>query len=51
METLIQTVNIFNQDKGMEFGIEKFAMLIRKSGIRATNDDAELLNQESIRTL
>ena len=26
LETLIQTVRIYSQDKGMEFGIEKCAM-------------------------
>ena len=31
LETLIQTVRIYNQDIGMEFGIEKCAMLIIKS--------------------
>ena len=35
----------------MEFGIKKFAMLIRKSGKRETTEGTELLNQESIRTL
>ena len=30
METLIQTIRIFSQDIGMEFGIEKYAMLIMK---------------------
>ena len=27
LETLIHTVRIYNQDRGMEFGIEKFTML------------------------
>ena len=31
-ETLIQAVRIYSQDIGMEFGIEKCAMLIMKSG-------------------
>ena len=31
LETLIQAVRIFSQDIGMEFGIEKSAMLIMKS--------------------
>ena len=34
LETQIQTVRIFSQDIGMEFGIEKCAMLVMKSGIR-----------------
>ena len=32
LETLIQVVRIYSQDIGMEFGIEKCAMLIMKSG-------------------
>ena len=32
LETLIQTVRIYSQDIGMEFGIEKCAMLVMKSG-------------------
>ena len=31
LETLIQAVEIYNQDIGMEFGIEKFAILIMRS--------------------
>ena len=32
LETLKHTVRIYSQDKGMEFGIEKCAMLVKKSG-------------------
>ena len=31
-ETIIQAVRIYSEDIGMEFGIEKCAMLIMKSG-------------------
>ena len=34
METLIHAVRIYSQDIGMEFGIEKSAMLAMKSGKR-----------------
>ena len=34
LETLIHTVRIYSQDIGMEFGIEKCAMLVMKSGKR-----------------
>ena len=34
LETLIQTVRIHSQDRGMEFGIEKCPMLVMKSGKR-----------------
>ena len=32
LEALIQTVRIYNQDIGMVFAIEKYAMRIMKSG-------------------
>ena len=32
METPTQTVKIYNQDIGMEFGIEKYTKLVMKSG-------------------
>ena len=32
VETLIHTVRIYSWDIGMEFGIEKCAMLVMKSG-------------------
>ena len=51
METLIHTVRIYNQDIGMEFGIEKCAMLLIKIGIWHTTDRLELPNQDNIRTL
>ena len=34
LETLIQTVRIYNPDNVMGFGIEKCAMLVTKSGKR-----------------
>ena len=39
LETLIQTVRIYSQDTGMEFGIEKCAMIIMKSGKRQNNKE------------
>ena len=35
----------------MEFGVEKCAMLVMKSGKRNTTDGIELPNQDKIRTL
>ena len=29
-ESLIQAIRIYSQDKGMEFGFEKFTMLMKK---------------------
>ena len=51
LETLIHTVRIYSQDIGMEFGIEKCAMLVMKSGKRHLTDGMELPNQDRIRTL
>ena len=38
-------------DIGIEFGIEKCAILIMKSGKRETAEGIELLSQKSIRTI
>ena len=51
LETLIHAVRIYSQDIGMEFGIEKCAMLVMKSGKRHFTDGMELPNQDKIRTL
>ena len=51
LETLIQTIRIYSQDIGMEFGIEKCALLVMKSGKRHLTDGIELPNQDKIRTL
>ena len=51
LETLIHAVRIYSQEIGMEFRIEKRAMLTMKSRKRHTKDGMKLLNQEKIRTL
>ena len=51
LETLIHAVKIYSQDIGMEFGIEKCAMLVMKSDKRNLTDGLELPNQDKIRTL
>ena len=43
-------MQIYNQDIGMEFGIEKCAMLGMKSAKRHLTDGMELPNQDNIRT-
>ena len=50
LETLIHSARIFSQDIGMEFGIEKCALLVMKSGKRHKTDGIELPNQDKIRT-
>ena len=42
LEALIQTIRIYNQNIRMEFGIEKCAMLIIKSGKREQTEGIEL---------
>ena len=37
LETLIHAVKIYSQEIGMEFGIEKYAMLVMKSGETISN--------------
>ena len=51
LETLIQAVRMYSQDIGMEFGIEKCAMLIMKRGKQHITERMELPNQEKMRTL
>ena len=51
LETLIHEVRLYSQDIGMEFGIEKCAMLIMKSGKRHITGGMELPNNDRIRTL
>ena len=51
LETLIHAVRIYSQDIGMEFGIKKCAILLRKSGKRHLTNGMELPNQDKIRTL
>ena len=51
LETLIHAVRIYSQDIGMEFGIEKCAMLVMKSGKRHMTDGMELPNHDKVGTL
>ena len=46
-EKLIQTIRIFSQNIGMEYGNDKCVILIMKSGKRESEDRKELPNQES----
>ena len=45
LETQIHTVRIYSRDIGMEFGIEKCAMLVMKSCKRLLTDGMELSNK------
>ena len=32
LDSLVQTVRVFSEDTGMQFGIEKYAMLVTEKG-------------------
>ena len=49
LETLIHAVRMHSQNIGMEFGIEKCAMLVKKSGKQHITDRMELPNQAKIK--
>ena len=49
--TLVQTIRIYSLDIGMEFGIEKCAMMITEKKRRETTEAIELPNQKIIRRL
>ncbi len=51
LETLLHAFRIYTQHIRMEFGIEKCAMLVMKSGKRHLTDRMELRNQDKFRTL
>ena len=51
LKTLIQTVRMYNQDIGMELGIEKCAMRVMKSGKQHMTEGVKLPNQVIIRML
>ena len=51
LETLIHAVWIYSQDTGVEFGIEKCAILVMKSCKRHLTDRMELPSQDKIKTL
>ena len=51
LETMVQTIRIYSQDIGMEFRIEKCAMLVIKKGERKLMDGIQLPNQDTIKSL
>ena len=50
LETLIETIKLYCHDIGMEFGQEKYAMLVMKSEKRYMTVQIELPNKVIIRT-
>ena len=51
LEPLIEAIRIYSEDIGMEYVIEKCAMLIMKRGNRQMTEGIGQPNQENIRTL
>ena len=51
LETRIQAVMIYSSDKRMEFGIEKCAMLMMKSGKQQMTEGIDLPNHGKFRAL
>ena len=51
LEARIYTVKKYSQDIGIEFDIEKCALLVMKSGKRHLTDGIELPNQDKVRML
>ena len=51
LESLVHTVRVFTQDNGMQFDIEKCAVLILKRGKVVHLDGIQLLGDNKIKTL
>ena len=51
MDSLVQTVCVFSEDVGMEFGIEKCAMLVMEKGKIVKSVGIELPNDKVIKSL
>ena len=51
LDSLVQTVRVFSDDIGMQFGIEKCAMLVMRRGKKVKSEGIALPNNEKIRSL
>ena len=51
LKTVIHAVRLYSQDIGVEFCIEKFVMLVMKSGKWHLTDGMKLQNKDKFRTL
>ena len=51
LDSLVQTVRVFSEDKGMEFGIEKCAMLVMEKGKIVNSVGIELPDGKVIKSL
>ena len=51
LDSLVKTIRVFSEDIGMEFGIEKYAMLVMKRGKIVKSVGIELPNDKVIKSL
>ena len=51
MDSLVQTVRVFSEDIGMEFGIEKCAMSVMEKGKIVKSLGIELPNGKVVKSL
>ena len=51
MDSLVQTVRVFSEDIGMEFGIEKCVMLVMEKGKIVKSAGVELPDDKIIKSL
>ena len=51
LDSLVQTVRVFSEDMGMEFGIEKCAMLVMEKGRIVKSVGIELPDGKVIKSL
>ena len=51
LNSLVQTVRVFSEDIGMEFGIEKYGMLVMEKGKIMKSVDIELPDGKVIKSL
>ena len=50
LDSFIQTVRIFSEDIGMQFGIDKCAMLVMKNSIKVKSDGIQLPNDKVMKS-
>ena len=51
LDSLTQTVRIFSKDTGIQFGIDKWAMLVMKKGKIVKSDGIQLPNDKVLKSL
>ena len=51
LDSLIQTLRIFGEDTGMQFGIDKCAILVTKKGKIVKSDGVEIPKEKRVKSL